>query len=221
MDTLIIGNAGGSAARIFRYLTSHGHRCCLASTGEQGLRLAALKAPDIILLNVGLSGPPAPEVIRPLRKSGNETPLIVLDASAKPQDRICGLNCGADDYLVKPFSPDELLARIHAVLRRSVWRTPVSISIRGLTVNVQAKTASYLHKEIALTRLEFKILEYLARNVGWTRSLEMIYREVWERELLPEAKVVEARLCNLRKKLCRVGAHGFIRTVRGFGYVLK
>ena len=221
MDTLIIGNVGSNATRIVRYLTSHGLRCCLAPTGEQGLRLAALKAPDIIILDVGPSGTPALELISTLRESGNEIPLIVLDASHKPQDRIYGLNCGADDYLVKPFSPDELLARIHAVLRRSVWRTSGKIAIRGLIVNVQTKTASYLHKEIALTRLEFRILEYLARNVGWTRSLEMIYREVWERELLPEAKVVEARLCNLRKKLCRAGARGFIRTVRGFGYVLR
>lgn len=221
MNVLIIDDDGKSAAIAARGLTAHGYRCSIAPSGEKGLKLAASAAPDIILLDVELPGISGLEVIRRLRESDNETPIIVASALCEPGDRISGLNLGADDYLAKPFCLDELIARVNAVLRRHVPQTSKRITVRGLSIDLPTRTVICRDRKIDLTSQEYRLLEYLARNAGRILSLKMIHEDVWGLTTPRTTKIVETRICVLRKKLGLTGNDEIIHTVKGFGYVLK
>lgn len=221
MNALIIDNDKKSTALVAHGLTSVGCRCCIAPSGEKGLRLATSAAHDVIILDIELPGISGLEVIRRLRESGNKAPIIVLSALSQPGDRISGLNLGADDYLGKPFSIGELLARINAVLRRCMSQIRETITVRDLTVDIPTRTVTYKNRMIDLTAREFEVLEYLARNVGRILSTEMIYQNVWKENSPPPTKVVETRVCMLRKRLGLSESDGLIYTVKGVGYVLK
>lgn len=221
MNALIIDSDGRSAARAARSLTDLGYRCCVAPSGEKGLQLAASATHDVILLEIKLPGISGLEVIRRLRDAGNHAPLIVVSALVDPGARIAGLNLGADDYLAKPFVPGELIARINAILRRCTARACERIVVRELTVDVPTRTVTYGNREVILTAREFEVLEYLARNAGRVLSISTIYRKIWKEDVPPPTKVVETRICLIRKKLCPAGDDVLIHTVKGFGYVLK
>ena len=221
IKALVIDDDEESAALAARSLTARGCQCCIIPNGELGLQLAALATHDIIILDVQLPGLSGLEIIRRLRERRNMTPVIIVSAASKPDDKAVGLNLGADDYLAKPFCPNELLARVNAILRRTFSRTSQRIAVRGLSIDIQEQTVTYRKRKVALTLQEYKILEYLALNARRIRTITMIYQEVWKQGTQPPAKVVETRVSHLRKKLACAGASGFIHTVRGFGYVLK
>lgn len=221
MKALIIDGDEENAALVARSLTAAGWQCCIIPDGELGLQLTALATHDIIILDVRLPGLSGLEVIRRLRKQRNMTPVIIVSAVSKPDDKAAGLNLGADDYLGKPFCPNELLARVNAVLRRTFSRISQKITLRGLSIDIQEQTVTYRKSKVALTLQEYKVLEYLALNAGRIRTIKAIYQAVWKQGTPPSTKVVESRVSHLRKKLVNVGAIGFIHTVRGFGYVFK
>lgn len=221
MKALIIDGDDESAALAARSLTAQGYRCSIIPDGELGLELAALATHDIIILDIQLPGLSGLEVIRRLRERRNMTPVIVVSALSEPDDKVVGLNLGADDYLAKPFCPNELVARINAVLRRYSSHASRKIAIRGLSIDIQEMTVFYRKRKVELTLQEYKLLEYLALNAGRIRTIKMIYQGIWKQGTPPPTKVVEARVSHLRKKLSLAGANGLIHTVRGFGYVLK
>lgn len=221
MKALIIDGDDESSALAARSLTARGYQCSIIPDGELGLKLAALATHDVIILDIQLPGLSGLEIIRRLREHRNMTPVIVVSALSESDDKVVGLNLGADDYLSKPFCPNELLARVNAVLRRTFSRTSQKILIRGLSIDIQEMIVSYRKRKVTLTLQEYKVLEYLALNVGRIRTIKMIFQEVWRQGTQPPAKVVETRVSHLRKKLVLAGASGFIHTVRGFGYVLK
>ena len=198
-----------------------GHTVTCAVDGEEGLYFAQSGAFDAIVLDILLPKLNGLELLRRLRGSGSKGPVIVLSARGSVESKVEGLEAGADDYLAKPFCPNELLARVNAILRRTFSRTSQRIAVRGLSIDIQEQTVTYRKRKIALTLQEYKILEYLALNARRIRTITMIYQEVWKQGTQPPAKVVETRVSHLRKKLACAGASGFIHTVRGFGYVLK
>ena len=222
MKALIIEDDRENAAYVSRGLQSMGLLCETACDGESGYRLLVSSNFDIAVVDIQLPGMSGLELIRILRESGNRIPIIILSALNQAGDKICGLNIGADDYLSKPFALNELTARVNALLRRTTG-APVGerIIVRDLLVDTTERKAYRDGHLLDLTNREYGILEYLARNAQRTITIKMILQEVWKYNAAPLSKVVETRLCLLRKKLNQHGKADTIHTVRGFGYVLS
>lgn len=222
MKALIVEDDRENAAFVSRGLQSMGFLCETAHDGEHGHHLLASDNFDIAVIDIQLPGISGLELIRRLRESGNRIPVIILSALNQAGDKICGLNIGADDYLSKPFALNELKARVNALLRRATG-TPAGerIIVRDLLVDTTERKAYRAGHLLELTQREYGILEYLARNAQRTITIRMILQEVWKYNATPLSKVVETRLCLLRKKLNQHGTGDIIHTVRGFGYVLR
>ncbi len=192
-----------------------------AADGAQGLRLATSESYDAIVLDLMLPGLDGLAVLRELRSRKITTPIICLTARDTVNDRVEGLNAGADDYLPKPFSFTELHARINALLRRGHRVTNNPIVIGDLSIDVLARVVHRGTQRIDLSPREFALLEYLARNVGHILSRTMLLEHVWDMNQDPLTNVVDVHVNRLRKKV----DHGFdqplIHTIRGVGYVLR
>ncbi len=191
----------------------------VAYDGEDGFSLAASEDYDLIILDLMLPGIDGLEICRLLREEENiHTPILILTAKGEIDDRVKGLNCGADDYLVKPFAFLELLARIRALLRRPKKNFNSVLRAGNLTldtVNIEVKRGS---KKIDLSKTEFALLEYLMRNKGKVLSKDQIISHVWDYDADVLPNTVEVYIGYLRKKL---GRPDLIKTVRGFGYKLE
>jgi two-component system, OmpR family, response regulator CpxR len=184
-----------------------------------GLASALDGAFDVIILDVMLPLVDGFEVLRQLRRRIN-TPVIMLTARTAPADRIAGLNAGADDYLPKPFEPDELVARIRAVLRRvRADRPPEPAKTGDLLIDPAARSVTLLGKHVEVTSIEFDILEYLARSSGRIVSREELGAVIYRRSLSPFERVLDVHVSHVRKKLA--GSSASIRTVRGVGYLFS
>ena len=147
---------------------------------------------------------------------------MILSAKRTVDDRVKGLNCGGDDYLIKPFAFSELLARVHALLRRAVNQTsPSSLTVADLVLNLQTRKVTRAETAINLQPLEFSLLEYLMRNAGRVVSKTMIQEHVWDYNFSPGTNVVESKICYLREKIDKNFENKIIHTIRGVGYVLK
>ncbi|MBA3009759.1 MAG: response regulator transcription factor [Desulfobacula sp.] len=203
-------------------LKSSGFAVDIAVTGIQGFDMAVEAPYDTLIIDIMLPELDGFSLIRKLRARKNNTPIIVLSARGRVDDRIKGLEAGADDYLTKPFSFSELLARVQALIRRAGNITePVSLSHGDLSVDLVKRLVKRGNTTIDLQPLEFSLLEYLLRNKERVVSKTMIMEHVWNYNFDPMTNVVEARICRLRDKIDHDYSSKLIHTVRGAGYVLK
>jgi DNA-binding response OmpR family regulator len=193
-----------------------------AEDGEAGLALAATLRPDLIILDVGLPGRDGIGVAQALRGRGDDTPVLMLTARMRVADKVEGLEAGADDYLVKPFDTDELVARVRALLRRRRQGTGAArLAVGDVTVDLLAREATRGTRRLALTQKEFALLELLARNAGRAVTREEIARHVWRTPLDPGTNIVDVYVSYLRTKLTAAGEPDPLQTVRGAGYALR
>lgn len=203
-----------------RSLRAEGHEVRSAADGVEALAAATEFVPDLVILDLGLPKLDGIEVMRRLR-SGGDVPILILTARADTEDRVKGLDTGADDYLVKPFERQELLARIRALLRRRPPRGSALLAIGDLTLNPDSREVRRSGREIELTNREFELLEYLARNQKLIVSRERLLEEVWGYDPTDETNTIDVFISNLRRKLEAGGEPRVLHTKRGAGYVLK
>ncbi len=202
------------------YLKKDGYRTEHASNGKIALDLHRLAKPDLLLLDIGLPGMDGLEVLRQIRQHAN-TPVIFLTAKAEDLDKLLGLSLGADDYVVKPFNPQEVLARVKAVLRRAAAFAPPPSTVRvgSLEIDTEAMVARAQQQRLDLTLTEFRLLETLMRHPNKTFSRSSLFETV-----MPESdaleRVIDMHFSNLRKKLEKAGEKHLLETVRGVGYRL-
>lgn len=190
--------------------------------GKTGLRMALSSSYDAAVIDIMLPGLDGLAIIDKLRQQRIKLPVIILSAKRSVDERIEGLQAGGDDYLTKPFAFSELLARIHALLRRaSDTPEPTGVTVGNLSIDLLARVVTRGDRKINLQPREFSLLEYLARNAGRVVSKTMIMEHVWDYNFDPQTNVVESRICRLRDKIDKESDAPLIHTVRGMGYVLK
>lgn len=221
MRLLVVDDEKDVAGFISQGLREASFAVDVSHDGEEGLRLAAGESYDLIVLDLMLPGIDGFTLLRNLRDRQVNTPVICLTARDSVNDRVAGLNLGADDYLAKPFSFSELLARIHALLRRGKAVTSNPISIGGLIVNVLTRSVHRDGRRIDLSPREFALLECLARHRGQVLSRTMLLERVWDMNHDPLTNVVDVHVNRLRKKVDQGFAKPLIHTIRGVGYVLR
>ena len=203
-------------------LEAEGYMMTLARTGEEGFFHASARAFDLIILDVMLPGTDGIEVLRTLRKRGTKTPVLLLTAKDAIEDRVLGLDAGADDYLVKPFAFAELSARVRALLRRNKVEPLSVLIIGGLEVDPDRRAVTREGSRIDLTPREFDLIEYLARNQGRVVSREMLARDVWKEtaRATPLDNVIDVHIARLRRKVDDPFGTKLLQTVRGVGFIL-
>ncbi|EBA08840.1 response regulator transcription factor CtrA [Sagittula stellata] len=190
--------------------------------GEEGIDLAKLYDYDLILLDLNLPDMNGHEVLRQLRVARIDTPILILTGEDDTQSKIKGFGFGADDYMTKPFHRDELVARIHAIIRRSKGHSQSVIRTGKVSVNLDAKTVEVTGKPVHLTGKEYQMLELLSLRKGTTLTKEMFLNHLYGGMDEPELKIIDVFICKLRKKLSEAtGDDNYIETVWGRGYVLR
>jgi DNA-binding response OmpR family regulator len=209
------------ARLVQRVLTQERHTAELAFDGRQGLYLAQSGTFDLVILDRGLPGLDGLDICRQLRSSGIDTPVLMLTARDTVEDRVAGLDAGADDYLVKPFAMAELVARVNARLRRD-RPAPVTtqLVVGDLALDLLRREVTRDGVAVELTQREFALLEYLMRNAGVALTRSRILEQVWQYESEADAKIVDTYVHYLRDKIDRGRARPLIKTLRGVGYRL-
>jgi len=193
-----------------------------ADLGEDGIDLAKLYDYDLILLDLNLPDMSGHEVLRQLRLARIDTPILILSGADDTDSKLKGFGFGADDYLSKPFHREELVARIHAIIRRSKGHAQSVIRIGKLVVNLDAKTVEVEGRGVHLTGKEYQMLELLSLRKGSTLTKEMFLNHLYGGMDEPELKIIDVFICKLRKKLAEAtGGQSYIETVWGRGYVLR
>lgn len=222
MRILLVEDDQQTAHFIVKGLTQEGFAVDHAPDGEDGLHLALTEPYDAAVIDIMLPKLDGLTVIDKMRREGNDIPVIVLSAKSSVDDRIIGLQAGGDDYLVKPFAFSELVARIHALVRRATRADePTTLSAGNLKMDLVRRKVFRNDIEIELQPKEFALLEYLLRNAGRVVSKTMIMEHVWDYNFDPRTTVVESRVCRLRDKIDRHFEGNLIHTIRGVGYVLE
>jgi two-component system, OmpR family, copper resistance phosphate regulon response regulator CusR len=221
MHILIIEDEKKTSNFISRGLTEDNFTTDVIENGREGLKLAMEREYDLIILDVMLPGMDGWEVLKRLRDNGNETPVLLLTVLNEVDDRVKGLKLGADDYLTKPFSFSELLARIHTILRRGPVRTPEVLRVADLEIDFPAHKVMRAGKRIDLTPKEFALLSLLARRSGEVLSRTRIAERIWDIDFESETNVVDVHMRRLRLKVDDPFETKLIHTVRGMGYVLE
>ncbi|MGB2764061.1 MAG: response regulator transcription factor [Candidatus Aminicenantaceae bacterium] len=222
MRILLVEDDAKTASFIINGLRQAGFAVDHASDGEDGLHLASTESYDTAVVDIMLPKLDGLTLIDELRKCKVSTPVIVLSAKSSVDDRIKGLHAGGDDYLVKPFSFSELLARIQALIRRAGdVSQPTILTWGDLRMDLVKHKIFRAGTEIELQPREFALLEYLMRNAGRVVSKTMIMEHVWDYNFDPQTNVVEARICRLREKIDRPFDRKLIHTICGVGYVLE
>jgi len=219
MKILVVEDEPKLNAGLVTGLQTRGYAVDFALDGEEGEKLARMNEYDLIVLDIMLPKRDGLEVCRSLRASGRQTPVLFLTARDATEDKISGLDLGGDDYLVKPFSFDELMARIRALLRRSPQTVGDVLSLGGLSLDTRSQIVTVDGKTVELTLREYGLLDYLLRNRGAVVTREDILTHVWDRFHDSLSNVVDVHLKNLRKKLPAAYAKR-IETVWGKGYRL-
>ncbi len=204
-----------------RSLRMEGYEVKLAGDGVQGLEEAHAFLPDLIVLDLGLPRLDGVDVAKRLRDDGDEVPILMLTARDALESRVEGLDVGADDYLVKPFERQELLARMRALLRRRPPRGMAPLRVADLMLNPDTHEVSRGDRKIDLTQREFELLEYLMRNERLVISRQKLLDEVWGYDPFSITNTIEVFVSNLRRKLEADGEPRLLHTVRGAGYVLR
>jgi len=203
-----------------RSLRNEGYEVRTAGDGIEALDQAQAFVPDLVVLDLGLPRLDGTEVCRQLRAEG-DVPILVLTARAETDDRVGGLDSGADDYLVKPFERRELLARIRALLRRRPPRGSAALAVGDLRLNPDTREVVRGEREIELTNREFELLEYLMRNERLVISRERLLEEVWGYDPMAMTNTIDVFISNVRRKLEAGGEPRILHTKRGAGYVMR
>jgi len=207
-----------------RALELEGYSVTAVTDGVAALESASGSDVDLLLLDLGMPNMDGLTVCRRLRSAGSRLPILVLTARTEISDRVSGLDAGADDYLPKPFSLDELLARVRSLLRRSTFdeaKAPAQITVDDLVIDEAARRAWRGDREMELTKTEFDLLELLARNTGVVLSHSTIYDEIWGYDFGPDSKALAVYIGYLRRKTEEGNESRIIQTVRGVGYTLR
>ncbi|WP_306356815.1 MULTISPECIES: response regulator transcription factor [unclassified Nocardia] len=222
---LVVDDDEDVLASVERGLRLSGFRVVIARDGAAALRAVTEESPDAVVLDMNMPILDGAGVVTALRAMGNEVPICVLSARSSVDDRIAGLESGADDYLVKPFVLAELVARIRALLRRrsdtAAPATPGGITVGPLEVDVAGYRALLHGKEIELTKREFELLSTLARSAGVVLSRERLLELVWGYDFAADTNVVDVFVGYLRRKLESDGTPRLLHTIRGVGFVLR
>jgi DNA-binding response OmpR family regulator len=215
---VVIEDDEAISALVGTYLEQAGFEVVRECTGEGGLEAVDRRQPRFVVLDLGLPDVDGFDLCRRLR-GGGEVPILILTARDEEVDRVIGLELGADDYLTKPFSPRELVARVRAVLRRAEPGQPESrvLEIGELQIDLRARSATFAGSPLALRTLEFELLAELARNPGHVVKRDRLLDRVWGVSFAGGTRTVDVHIAQLRKKL---GRPGLIQTVRGVGYRL-
>jgi two-component system, OmpR family, response regulator MprA len=222
MRILVIEDDDEVRAAIRRALMLGGYEIILAQTGSEGLSRAQNDVPDAIVLDLGLPDIDGIEVCRTLRRAGNRTPILMLTARVAVEDRVDGLEAGADDYLVKPYDVRELRARLRAIMRRHVEGADGGVlRFEELELDPDAHAARVGERGIDLTRTEYQLLELLMLNPRRVLTSELIYDRVWGYDFGPSGNALRVYIGYLRRKLEAEGERRLIQTVHGVGYVLR
>jgi two-component system cell cycle response regulator CtrA len=222
MRVLLVEDDSSTAKSIELMLKSENYIVDSTDLGEDGLEIGKLYDYDIIILDIMLPDIDGYEVLRRLRDARVETPILILSGLTELDSKIKGLGFGADDYLTKPFDKRELLARIHAIVRRSKGHAQSIIKTGRLAVNLDARTIEADGKPLHLTGKEYGILELLSLRKGTTLTKEMFLNHLYGGMDEPEVKIIDVFICKLRKKLANAtGGQNYIETVWGRGYVLR
>ena len=220
MRLLVVEDEKKMAAYLRRAFTEEGHAVEEAYDGEEALALALGQPFDAMVLDLNLPRRDGLSVLRELRAAGWATPVLILSARGQADDRIAGLNLGADDYLPKPFSMDELVARVGTLLRHAESKMRTRLEVDDLTLDTSAQTATRGGKPMELPMREFGLLEFLVRCAGRTLSRAQILEHVWGYHFDPGTNVVEVYIQRLRRKIDDGHAQKLIHTVPGLGYRL-
>lgn len=218
---MVIDDDPAVTALLKRSFAYEGYAVDTANSGEDGLSRVRDHVPDVVILDVMMAGLDGYEVLRRLRTAADPVAVIMLTAKDSSAEQVRGLESGADDYMVKPFSFEVLLARVHALMRRHQDEHPVVLRCADLSLDLSGHTVYRSRRRIQLTHLEFKLLEELLGQQGRVLSKEQLLDRVWGQKFLSDANVVEVFIKNLRQKLEAVGEPRLIQTVRGTGYVLR
>lgn len=222
MRILIVEDETRVAQSLKRGLETEGFDVTLAATGEDGFFLVSSQVFDLLVLDLMLPGRNGLEILRAVRQQGLAMPVIILSARDTVQDRVNGLDLGADDYLVKPFAFEELLARIRVLLRRGRPQDVLRLVVADLEVDRVTRRVARAGQPIQLTVREYELLEYLVLHQGRVISREMLARNVWHevRRATPLDNVIDVHIARLRKKLDHACDQPLIHTLRGVGFVL-
>ncbi|MDQ1334774.1 MAG: Response regulator transcription factor [Thermodesulfobacteriota bacterium] len=222
MRILVVEDDTKIASFISKGLKEAGFAVDVAHDGVDGLHLGLTEPYDAAVVDIMLPGLDGLALIERLRTKKIATPVIILSAKRSVDDRVKGLQAGGDDYLTKPFSFSELLARIHALIRRSTRTSePSTLTAGELTLDLLTRQARRNDEDISLPAREFALLEYMVRNRGRIVSKTSILEHVYDYSFDPQTNVVDVLVCRLRNKIDRDFDHKMIHTVRGMGYVLK
>ena len=220
MRVLVVEDDARLADLIVRGLREQGYAVDLAADGEQGVYQAAVNEYDLVVLDVGLPRRGGLSVSGELRRRGMRVPILMLTARGAVEDRVRGLDAGADDYLAKPFDFAELYARVRALLRRQPDLLPHVIAVADLRVDTHAHTVSRAGRALPLTQKEYVMLEYLARNAGRVVGRAELCEHVWDENHDPLSNAIEVYVGRLRRKVDEGHAAPLIHTRRGAGYLL-
>jgi two-component system, cell cycle response regulator CtrA len=222
MRVLLIEDDPATAQSVELILNSENFKVDTAELGEKGVDLGKLHHYDIILLDLNLPDMSGFEVLRALRMSEIKTPILILSGFASIEGKVKGLGFGADDYMTKPFHKDELVARIHAIVRRSKENVESVVQTGDLVVNLDAKTVEVGGQRIHITGKEYQLLELLSLRKGTTLTKEMFLNHLYSGMDEPEIKIIDVFICKLRKKLANASkGKDYIETIWGRGYVLR
>ena len=222
MRILLVEDDPATSRSIELMLTHANFNVYCTDLGEEGIDLAKLYDYDLILLDLNLPDMNGHEVLRQLRMSRVETPILILSGSDDTDNKIKGFGFGADDYMTKPFHREELVARIHAIIRRSKGHAQSVIHTGKISVNLDAKTVMAGEKAVHLTGKEYQMLELLSLRKGTTLTKEMFLNHLYGGMDEPELKIIDVFICKLRKKLAEATqGDNYIETVWGRGYVLR
>ena len=222
MRVLLIEDDSATAQSIELMLKSEGFNIYTTDLGEEGVDLGKIYDYDLILLDLNLPDMSGMDVLRTLRVAKINTPIMILSGSAEIDTKVKTLGGGADDYLTKPFHKDELIARIHAVIRRSKGHAQSVIRTGDILVNLDAKTVEVNNNRVHLTGKEYQMLELLSLRKGTTLTKEMFLNHLYGGMDEPELKIIDVFICKLRKKLAHAcSGDNYIETVWGRGYVLR
>ncbi len=218
---LVVEDDQEIAQVLLRSLRMEGYEARASYDGESALTDAREFSPDLVILDLGLPRLDGIDVARTLRKDGGDVPILMLTARDAVDARVAGLDAGADDYLVKPFERQELLARLRALLRRRPPRGSASLVVGDLQLNPDTHEVRRLDRDIELTQREFELLEYLMRNERIVVPRQRLLEEVWGYDPFATTNTIEVFVSNLRRKLEAGDEPRLLHTIRGAGYVLR
>lgn len=220
MRILVVDDDPQIVSVLRRGLAYEGYTVDTAENGEKALMIAREAPPDLVVLDIMMPGLDGIEVTKRLRQ-GSDIPVLLLTAKGTIPDRVTGLDAGADDYLVKPFSLDELLARVRALLRRRQPHEAAILQFADLIVNTATREVQRSGEAIELTTREYELLLFFMRNPRQVLTRDMIYERVWGYDFGGESNIIDVYIRYLREKLEHSGHSRLIHTIRGAGYVLK